>query len=386
MERDILHLTVPDFPIALARVADPTLQGRPLAVAAGVSDRALLRCVSAEARGDGVTPGMSAYLARKRCPALRLLPPQPELAGRALRVFAELAGRCSPLWEPATDGRLFLDLTGSRRLLGEPLDVATRLEREVNERLRLPATCGVAGNKLIARIAADYLDRPGTCDVLRGSERFFIGPLAASVLPGLGALRTERLLLDLNLRRVEQIAALSVVQLEPVCGPFAALLHQRSLGIDPSPVCPPRRSSAIVEETVLPQAANDDPAVRAALGRLAEACGLRLRALARGATRLRLSLRYLDGLGEERVHSFDAPQCFDLELMTAADRLLQKAWLRRVRLRSLRLACDRLVPLTRQLDLFAEPQQSGEETALQQALDELRERFGPESLQWGRNF
>lgn len=151
MERDILHLAVPDFSVALALAVDPTLRGRPLAVAIGVSDRALLRCVSAEARSDGVHPGMSVYLARKRCPALRLL-------------------------------------------------------------------------------------------------------------------------LDLNLRRVEQIAVLSVAQMEPVCGPFAALLQQRALGIDPSPVRPPRRSCSIVEETTLARAANDDTAVRAALGRLAEAC------------------------------------------------------------------------------------------------------------------
>jgi DNA polymerase-4 len=385
MDRDILHLAVPDFPVALARAVDPTLRGRPLAVAVGVSDRALLRCVSAEARGDGVQPGMSVYLARRRCPSLGLLPPQPELAGRALQVFTELAGRFTPLWEPAADGRLFLDLTGCRRLLGPPLDVASRLERAVNDRLRLPANCGVAGNKLVARIAADYLHRPGICDVLRGSERPFIGPLAASVLPGIGALRTERLLFDLNLRRVEQIAALTVAQLEPVCGPFAALLHQRALGIDPTPVRPPRQSCSIVEEATLARAANDDTAVRAALGRLAEVCGLRLRALARGAARLRLTLRYVDGLAEERVQSFDAPQCFDLELMAAADRMLKRAWQRRVRLRSLRLACDRLVPLTRQMDLFAGPRQYGEEAALQNALDRLRERFGHESVQWGRN-
>jgi DNA polymerase-4 len=384
MTRDILHLAVPDFHVALARAVDPTLAGRPLAVAAGSGDRALLRCVSAEARGDGVRPGMSAWLARKCCPALQLLPPQPELASSALRGFAELASSCSPLWEPAADGRLFLDLTGSRRLLGSPLDVAARLERAVADRLRLPSTCGVAGNKLIARIAAGYLDRPGVCDVLRGSESRFIGPLPASVLPGIGTLRAELLLADLNLRRVEQIAALSVPQLEPVCGSFAALLHQRALGIDPSPVRPPQRTAALIEEALLERAANDEPAVRAALGRLAEACGLRLRNLGRGATRLRLTLRYVDGLTDERTRSGTIPLFYDLDLMNAADGLLRHAWRRRVRLRSLRLACDRLVPLTRQLDLFAEPQHDRHHDALQTALDTLRGRFGAEMVVWGR--
>ena len=385
MTRDILHVAIPDFDVALARAADPTLKTRPVAIAAGVSDRALLRCVSAEARGDGVQPGMSVYVARKCCPSLHLLPPQPELADRAVRVFTELALRCSPLWEPGINGRLFLDLTGSSRLLGRAPDVAARMERDIVERLRLPATCGVAGNKLVARIAADYLDRPGICDVLRGSESCFIGPLTVSTLPGVGSMRTGRLLEDLNLRRIEQIAVLSVAQLEPVCGPFAALLHQRACGIDPSPVCPPRRSSAIVEETVLPQADNDDTAVHAALGRLAENCGLRLRSLARGTTRLRLTVRYVDGLSEERTDNFAVPKTFDLELMEAADRLLQRTWQRRVRLRALRLGCDRLAPLAQQMDLFSAPKQNIEDMALQNALDQLRRQFGHESVQWGRN-
>lgn len=385
MTRDILHVAVPDFDVALARAADPGLESRPLAVATGVSERALLRCVSAEARSDGVQPGMSVYVARKCCPALHLLPPQAELAQRATRVFGELAACCSPLWEPGSPGRFFIDLTGSRRLLGATLDVAARLERDIVERLRLSATCGMAGNKLVARIAADYLHRPGICDVLRGSESCFIGPLTVSTLPGVGSVRTGRLLADLNLRRIEQVAALSVAQLEPVCGPFAALLQQRARGIDPSPVCPPRRSSAIIEETVLARADNDDMAVRAALGRLAESCGLRLRELGRGTTCLRLQVRYVDGLSEERTDSFAAPKAFDLELMHAADHLLQRTWQRRVRLRALRLGCDRLAPLIRQLDLFAATQQSNDEQALQTALDRLRRQFGHESIQWGRN-
>lgn len=385
MIRDILHIAIPDFDVALARAIDPSLKNRPVAVAAGVSDRALLRCVSAEARGDGVHSGMSVHLARKCCPSLRLLPPRVEPARRAQRHFAELAARCSPLWEPGPHGRFFIDLTGSRRLLGATLDIAARLERDIVERLRLPANCGVAGNKLVARIAADYLHRPGICDVLRGSEGCFIGPLAVSALPGVGSMRGSRLLEDLNLRRIEHIAALSVAQLTPVCGPFAALLHQRARGIDPSPVCPPRRSSAIVEETLLAQADNDDMAVRAALGRLAENCGWRLRDLGRGATRLGLQVRYIDGPCERKTASFPTPLTLDRQLMSAADQLLQRTWQRRVRLRALQLGCDRLAIPARQMPLFDDPEINEQTEPLQTALDRLRRQFGHETIQWGRN-
>lgn len=386
MTRDILHLAVPDFDVALARAVDPSLRHRPLAVAAGQSQGSLLRCVSAEARRDGVAPGMNVHLARKCCPALQLLTPRPELVGKAVKVLQNLACGCSPLWEPSGEGRLFIDLTGSRRLLGSPLDVAARLERQIADRLQVPAICGVAGNKLVARMAGNYLDRPGICDVLRGSERNFIAPLAISCLPGIGRLRNERLLQDLNLRRVEQIAALSVAQLEPICGPFSALLQQRSHGIDPDPVRTPQRKTNIIEEALLEKASNEETVIRAALGRLAERCGLHLRRLRRGSKRLRLVLVYVDGHSAERRLTLAAPCHLDLDLMNTADELLQRAWQRRIRLRLLRLSCEQLVAPSRQLTLFPAPQTKRGSDTLQNAFDELRCRFGNQALGWGRNF
>lgn len=385
MTRDILHLLVPDFAVALARVADPSLHHRPLAVAAGQSQGSLLRCVSVEARQDGVTPGMNVHLARKCCPALQLLTPRPELVSKAVKVLRSLVCHCSPLWEPNGDGRLFLDLTGSRRLLGSPLDVAARLERQIKDQLQLPAICGVAGNKLVARIAAGYLDRPGICDVLRGSERSFIAPLTVSTLPGVGSLRAERLLQDLNLNRIEQVAALSVAQLEPICGPFSALLQQRSRGIDPDPVRPPQRTETVIEEALLEQASNDETTIRAALGRLAEGCGLRLRSMGRGVKRLRLALGYADGCSTEKLLTLAAPCHLDLDLMNAADDLLQHVWQRRIRLRLLRLSCEQLVAPSRQLSLFSAPKSGLANDSLQGAFDELRHRFGNQAVGWGRN-
>lgn len=385
MTRDILHLAVPDFDVALARAVDPSLLHRPLAVAVGQSQGSLLRCVSIEARQDGVIPGMNVHLARKCCPALQLLTPRPELVCRAVRVLQTLAGHCSPLWELNGEGKLFLDLTGSRRLLGSPLDVATRLEQQIADRLQLPAICGVAGNKLVARMAASTLNRPGICDVLRGSERNFIAPMAVSCLPGIGRLRTERLLQDLNLHRVEQVAALSVAQLEPICGPFSALLQQRSHGIDPDPVRPPQRAMNVIEEALLERASNEETIIRAALGRLAERCGLHLRSLGRGSKRLHLALVYADGHRAERRLTLASPCHLDLDLMNAADKLLQRAWQRRIRLRLLRLSCEQLVAPSRQLTLFSEPQTKRGSDILQNSFDELRNRFGNQAVGWGRN-
>jgi len=382
--RDILHLFIPDFPIAVNRVVDPSLRCRPVAVAPGHSERALLQAVSAEGKTEGIHEGMSVYRARRFCPKLTLLAPDPPLLARASRALQELSARYSPAWEPVAAGRLFLDPTGCDRLFGPGRDVATRLEKEIAVRLRLTGTVGVAANKLVSRIAADYLRQPGVCDVLRGSETGFIAPLPVSVLPGLGQHRTTVLFHDLNLRRVEEVAALTVAQLRLAVGPFAPLLHQRALGVDPSPVQPPRRLPEIREESFLSREENDEDLLRAELCRMVEGCGLRLRQLGRGAGKLVLTLTYVDGLTERRAMLFPSPENRDMALLRSAEELFRRAGQRRVRLKALQLVGMQLALVSRQMELLSDGPDDREGEALQDALDRLRHRYGMAAIQRGR--
>ncbi len=385
--RDILHFSIPAFPVAVARVVDPSLRERPLAIAPGNSERALIQSASVEARSEGICEGMPVYRARRFCPALRVLDPDPVRVDRAMQALVRVTADYTPLWEPERSGQLYLDLTGCGRLLGPGRDVAARLEKEILARLRLPGSVGVAGSKLVSRIASGYLDRPGVCDVLRGSEQSFIGPLAVSVLPGVGATRSQTLLGELNLHRVEELAALSLAQLRLVFGAFAPLLQQRARGIDPSPVQPPRRSAEMAEESFLAREENDDLVLRAELCRLVEGCGFRLRQLGKGARRMTLSIHYADGASERGHTRLPAAEDGDHPLLTAAEELFHRACRRRVRVKGMRLACSDLALPDRQLDLFAAARQaSPRQLALQQALDALRERHGMEVVQRGQGF
>ncbi len=385
MQRDILHVVIPAFPIALARVVDASLRARPVIAVPGHSERALVQCASAEARAEGVCEGMPVYRAMRRCPSLRLIPPDPQLLSRGMQGLLDLAARYSPISETASQGRLFLDVTGSRRLMGPARDIASRLDRDIAAQLRLCGTVGVAGNKLVSRIASDFLEKPGVCDVLRGAERSFIGPLPVSVLPGVGQARQAVLMQDLNLQRVEEVAALSSAQLRLAFGPFALLLHQRACGYDPTPVQPPRRTSELSQETFLGEEGNDDQVLLAELYRLVEDCGWRLRRTARQAGCLALTVTYADGVAMQRSSSLPAPASHDLLLFAAAEELFRQVCMRRVRVKGLKIVCTGLVPEPRQLELFSGVAGAApHHVALQNALDCLRARHGRASIHWGR--
>src|SRR5262249_39197027 len=153
----------------------------------------------------------------------------------------EILGRFTPLVEPVGYARAFLDVTGTGRLLGAAVDVADRARREVRDRLRLPASAGVAANKLVSRVAADDgVPRTGLLAVAAGDEAPFLAPLPLSRLPGIGP-RIGRELEDLNILLVGELADLSIAHLVLAFGPTGAALHDRALGIDPTPVRPPEK-------------------------------------------------------------------------------------------------------------------------------------------------
>ncbi|HWI41053.1 MAG TPA: DNA polymerase IV [Verrucomicrobiae bacterium] len=379
MKRQILHLVIPSFPVALARTVDPALRGRPVAVAPLHSERALLQYVSAEAEAEGVLPGTPVFRARRLCPSLILIPPDPVAFSRGNSELGRLSGEFTPLVEPAA-GRVFLDVTASVRLFGPARDVALKLERRIVERMGLQAQAGSGANKLVSRVAAGLPADDGVYDVPVGGERTFLAPFPVSVLPGVGREREGQLLHDLNLRKVAQVAALTVPQLRLAVGAFAPLLHDRACGIDRSPVRPPRSAQEVTEELFLDQEEHDDRVLLAEVCRLAEECGAVLRRLRRCTRRITLCVGYADGVTEQRSTQVPSAST-DAPLFSAAEELFLRTCRRRVRVRSLRLACD--ISDAGQPELF-QADEILEASALQEALDTLRQRFGRGAVRWGR--
>ncbi len=380
VERQVLHLDVADFAVAVERVSDPTLRERPVVVAPPTV-RALVIVASTEARREGIHPGMPLAEARRRCRGLKALPPNEPLYARAGRAVLEVAGRFSPVLEPRAHGRVYIDVTGTGRLFGSPVDAAARLRGELSEVLRLPSALGVAVNKLVSRVAADVTEPSGLLDVRAGDEAPFLAPLQVERLPGVGA-AIGRELRALNVRLVRQLATIETEHLTTAFGRFGIVLHQRALGIDPRPVQPPVRKSVLSREITLAEDTNDPQRLRTALWGLVEGAGRELRARRRTASRLRLVMRYADGRIDAGAGRFPAPANLDQQLWRAADALLGRSLTRRVRVRSLELSASGLATESGQLTLF-EDGPLRRESALSAALDRIRDRYGAGAVRRG---
>jgi DNA polymerase-4 len=244
---------------------------------------------------------------------------------------------------------------------------------------------GVAGNKMVSSIASRIVSSEGVLDVDHGQEFSFIAPLKASVLPGIGYVRKRILLEELNIFLVQEIAALDMGTLRLVFGRQASVIHQRALGIDTTPVYPPRMEPTIAEEITLSQDENDDQKLLGILYGLVEKCSHQLLSRDLAPHKAGLIFRYADQ--EEIMRCINLPHVsfWDFDLYTPLERIFLRACRRRVRVRFMKVWFQDFSPPTSQLSLF--PAQSPlveKKASVTQALNRIRERYGEETIRYGR--
>ena len=233
------------------------------------------------------------------CRDLTVLPPNEPLIRRASDAILTILSGYSPLLEPAGPGHVFLDMTGTRRLFGEAVNSADRIQREVRERLRLASTLGVASNKLVSRVAARVIRPDRLYDVFPGSEAPFLAPLEVDLLPGLDPPSRETLA-ELNVERVRDLAALTIFHLRILFGKRAWRFFREARGIDESPVRPPEQAPAVREEETLAEDSNEEAVHREILDRLVVRSAARIRRMGAEARRVAVRIGYADGVESGR--------------------------------------------------------------------------------------
>ena len=386
MERAIIHLNVADFAVAVERALDRRLENRPVIIAPAGAARAAVYDMSEEAYRTGVRKEMPLPAALRRCRDARVIPPHLDRYAQAMGALLKEALPYSPLIEPGErDGHLFMDVTGTRRLFGPPIDVAWRLQRRIRTGLSLSPIWAVAPNKLVAKVATRIVKPTGEYIVGAGEEAAFLSPLPLFLLPGIE--RSDLLQFRaLNLTRAAHVTALSPVELDIAFGNRGRMIHETVRGIDPSPVRPmAEKAPRIAIDHTFGTDTHDPEVMSGVLYLLVEEAGRELRRQRLAARRIGVFIDYTDGIQHVRSAALRPASANDISLFEAARTVLHAAWVRRVRVRHLRLVCDRLTFPPAQLSLFAADRNAEKKrSAIVAALDAVRGRFGIDALRVGR--
>jgi DNA polymerase-4 len=386
MDRSIIHINVADFAVAVERLADRQLKDRPVIIAPEGAARAAVYDMSEEAYQAGVRKGMALRRACRLCRDARILPPHTARYEQAMAGLVRQALPFSPLIEPGEDdGHLFVDVSGTSRLFGPPVDVAWRLRNQSQKMLGLDPIWSLAANKLVAKVASRLVKPLGEYIVAPGDEAAFLSPLPVWLIPGIERQDLARLR-EFNLTTVRQVTALKKAHLRIGFGRRADFLADALRGADTAPVLPVgRQPPRVVLNHAFGTDTNKPVAVEGALYGLVEHAGRWLRRHGRAARRIHITVDYSDGRRCARQLRVKPASANDLVLFPFARRALNLAWHRRVRIRHLRLCCDRLIFPPAQIPLFEEERKTiARQENIIAAMDAIRDRFGIHAVRMSR--
>ena len=114
MERNIIHLDLDAFFVAVERKNNPRLNGLPLIVG-GSSRRGVVAACSYEARQFGVHSAMPMYLALQLCPDAKVISGDMESYSKASHEITEMIEEASPAFEKASIDEFYIDASATGR-------------------------------------------------------------------------------------------------------------------------------------------------------------------------------------------------------------------------------------------------------------------------------
>jgi DNA polymerase-4 len=381
LDRLILHVDMDAFFVACEVRRDPSLAGKPLIVGGNPDGRGVVATASYEARKFGIHSAMPSSQAKRRCPHAIFVrghfEDYVETSGRLRTLFEEF----TPVVEMASLDEAYLDLSGTARLWGSPVETAERLRARIQEKENLPASFGIATTKGVAKIASDLHKPNGLTWVPPGEEAEFLAPLSLRRLPGVGPKTLERLQ-GWGIKTIGDLAAVGQEKLSASLGQAGEGLWRRAVGRDTGEVHPNSERKSLGRETTFDIDVKDMGEATATLSRLAEEVGERLRRKGFRAHRLTLKIRDTDFHTVTRALTFSTPTQLDGDLFSAARTLLEKNWTNRAPLRLLGISTSGLVQEETQLDLIADADRE-RQGALAAACDSIRARHGAGAIRRG---
>jgi DNA polymerase-4 len=137
-----MHMDLDTFFVSVERLLDSRLNGRPVLIG-GTSDRGVVASCSYEARKFGVHSAMPLAFAKRAVPGLIVLEPHRALYTRYSREVMQIFSEYSPLVEALSIDEAFIDVTGARRLYGEPAEIGALIRADVLRRTGLTCSVGV---------------------------------------------------------------------------------------------------------------------------------------------------------------------------------------------------------------------------------------------------
>ena len=288
----------------------------------------------------------------------------------------------SHLVEQISIDEAFIDVTE----LPEDAEIlGRRLQTEIRDELRLPSSLGIATNKLVAKISNDVGKSkakkgvpPNAITVVPpGKEAEFLAPLPVEMLWGVGPKTAERLAL-MNVKTIGELAMIPDVDLANRFGKNGWDLAKRARGIDKRGIVTEREAKSISQEITFAKDTHNGELMRERLRKQSQRVTRQLQKQGLTARTVKIKIRWPDFTTITRQTTLQNQTTDPAIITNAALHLFEQVWHQGKLVRLLGMGVSNFDEHPQQLGLW-DPNVK-KELRIQEAITDLQERFGEETI------
>lgn len=379
--RAILHSDLNCFYASVETMLDPRLRDKAVAVCGSTEDRhGIVLAKSELAKKAGVKTGMVNWEARQRCRDLIIVPPQYDQYLKYSKLTQAIYQRYTDMMEPFGMDECWLDVTGSRYVCGDARTIAENIRRSVKDELGLTVSIGVSFNKVFAKLGSDMKKPDAITEIAPESYKEKIWPLPCSDMIYCGPATTKKLA-RCGIYTIGNVAACDPVFLKNLLGVNGLALWSYANGRDTSRVMHKDFVSPIKSVghgiTCVSDLENEEEVWKVIL-ELSQDIGHRLRLHGLATRTVQIAVRGNDLYGSQFQCKLPVKTQLPSEIAAAAFRCFKERYSWSTKVRAITVRAIELSPKdsVEQLDLFEDCSKRIAKEKVQDAVEEIRGRFG----------
>lgn len=373
MDRNIIHLDLDAFFVAVECKKSPELRGLPLIVG-GSSRRGVVAACSYEARKFGVHSAMPMYLAMQLCPDAKVISGDMEAYSQNSHLITEIIADDAPMFEKSSIDEFYIDASGMDRYVGA-FKWAVELQKKIMKESGLPISMAMSVNKLVSKVTTNEFKPNAQKQIAPGTEKDFLAPMSIEKIPMIGK-QTASYLYDMGVRTVGTLREMPVNFLVSAFGKNGISLWNKAQGIDDSPVVPYSEQKSISTESTFDTDTIDVKRLKSILIAMVEKVGFQLRNQKKLTSCITVKIRY-SNFDTETKQLHIPYTSSDHVLLRTVTQLFDKLYNRRMLIRLVGVRLSGLVHGNHQINLFDD---TAETINLYEALDHIKNKHGVEKI------